>query len=96
MLNLRASVLIALLAILSMYLVERFGFAIAHSASLFGLAAAISPGILLAFFGRAGGEWFLAILAVGLNFLYYSGIALLMRRFLFSHQGARHSSRRRD
>lgn len=96
MLSLRASVLIALLAILSMYLVERFGFAIAHSTSLFGLAVAISPGILLAFFGWAGGEWFPAVLAVGLNFFYYSGIALLMRRFLFSHQAARNPSRRRD
>lgn len=89
MLSLRACIAIVLLAILSMYLAERVGFAIAHSSSLLSLAVALSPGILVTIFGWQGDDWFLDVLAVGLNFLYYSGIAMLVRRYLFSPKSPR-------
>lgn len=79
MLNFRIFTILLLLAVVATYTVEYFGFAIAHSVALLGLAVLISPGLLIAFLDWEPADRIPLVLCVVTNTAYYFIIALLVR-----------------
>lgn len=76
MLNIRTCALLVACAVLTTYLVEQAGFAIAHSVPLFLLAAFLSPGLFSAFFKIVPSGWPTILLACAITTAYYFCIAL--------------------
>jgi hypothetical protein len=80
MLNIKIAILSTVAATMTTFIVERYGFSVAHSGALFLLALSITPGIVVMFLPGAAAEPVLYILAVAITSVFYCFAYLVLRR----------------
>jgi|UPI0006482495 hypothetical protein len=80
MLNIKIAVLSTIAATMTTFIVERYGFSVAHSGALLLLALSISPGIVVMFLPGAATEPVLYILAVAITSVVYCLAYLVLHR----------------